>query len=296
MQGKIIKGIAGFYYIYAEDGNLYECKARGNLRNKKIIPLVGDDVEMTVTDAEQCKGSLEGIRDRKNSLIRPAVANVDQALIFFARNNPEPNMGLVDRLLITMEKSGIPCLIAFNKSDLEAAAGDGFDREKEAYREAGYTVLDVCVRTGEGIDKLKELLKDKTTTLAGPSGAGKSSFINLLCPEAEMETGSVSDKLGRGRHTTRHAEILVMQQGSYIVDTPGFTSFELFDIEPEDLTFYYPEFTKYAGMCRFNTCSHTHEPGCAVAEAVQNGELSKRRYERYVFNYEELKRKRKNRY
>ena len=296
MQGKIIKGIAGFYYIYAEDGNLYECKARGNLRNKKITPLVGDDVDMVVTDVSQYKGSLESIQKRNNSLIRPAVANVDQALIFFARNNPEPNMGLVDRLLITMEKLDIPCIIAFNKSDLQAAGGEDFVLEQEAYRKAGYTVLDVCVSTGEGIDELKELLVDKTTTLAGPSGAGKSSLINLLCPDAAMETGTVSDKLGRGRHTTRHAEILVMQKDSFIVDTPGFTSFELFDIEPEDLSFYYPEFAEFAGCCKFNTCSHTHEPGCAVVAAVEDGELSRLRYDRYAANYEELKLKKKYQY
>jgi len=289
MRGKIVKGIAGFYYVYAENDILYECKARGVLRTRKITPLVGDDVDITITDEESREGSIENVLPRLNSLIRPAVANVDQALIFFARNNPEPNMGLLDRLLITMERQDIDSVIAFNKSDLEYS--DSFDLvgEKQAFKDAGYTVIDVCVNTGDGIELLKSKLKGKTTTLAGPSGAGKSSLINMLCPDADMETGDISAKLGRGRHTTRHAEIFVMEHDSYIVDTPGFTSYDIDSVTAEELSAYYPEFSPFVEECKFSTCSHIHEPKCGVREAVERGEISKLRYDRYVRTYNELK-------
>lgn len=289
MQGKIVKGIAGFYYVYAEDGVLYECKARGALRNKKITPLVGDNVEIIITEQNRNAGSIESILPRSNSLIRPAVANVDQALIFFARNNPEPNMGLMDRLLITMERQGIDAFIAFNKSDLEYSDSLDLINEKKAFEMAGYTVLEVCVATGAGLEQLKAKLTGKTTTLAGPSGAGKSSLINELCPDATMETGDISEKLGRGRHTTRHAEILVIDSDSFIVDTPGFTSYDINTILPEELAEYYPEILEESGNCKFSMCSHTHEPGCSVKAAVEGGKISKLRYDRYVKSYEELK-------
>lgn len=289
MQGKIIKGIAGFYYVYAEDDCLYECKARGVLRNRKITPLVGDNVDFSISDQIKFEGSIEDILPRSNSLIRPAVANVDQALIFFARNNPEPNLGLVDRLLITMEKQGIKVIIAFNKSDLAYADGLDMELELEGYKTAGYPVYEVCVATGEGIDNLRKCLMGYTTTLAGPSGAGKSSLINTLCPAAKMETGVISEKLGRGRHTTRHAEILVMDHNSFIVDTPGFTSYAIDSIMPEELDGFYPEFASGIGGCKFSTCSHIHEPGCAIRKMVDEGTISKLRYDRYVRFYEELK-------
>lgn len=289
MQGKIVKGIAGFYYVYAEDDNLYECKARGVLRNKKLTPLVGDNVEISVIDSNTKEGSLDTILPRLSSLIRPAVANVDQALIFFARNNPEPNLGLLDRLLITMEKQGISSIIAFNKSDLEYSDSIDLVKEKEAYKKAGYQVYDVCVSKGIGIDALKTCLKGKTTTLAGPSGVGKSSLINILCPDAEMETGDISAKLGRGRHTTRHAEIFVCDHDSFVVDTPGFTSYDINSVMPDELADYYPEFTEYVRECRFSSCSHTHEPDCGVRMAVERGEILPLRYDRYVKFYNELK-------
>lgn len=289
MQGKIIKGIAGFYYVYAEDDVLYECKARGVLRSRRVSPLVGDNVTLTVIDSDNKKGSIEDILPRKNSLIRPAVANVDQALIFFAKNNPEPNLGLVDRLLITMEHQGIEPIIAFNKADLEDSSEIDLVAEKAAYEAAGYPVIDVSVAQDEGLKDIYSKLGGKTTTLAGPSGAGKSSLINRLCPEAKMETGDISEKLGRGRHTTRHAEILVVNHGSFIVDTPGFTSYDINFIEANELQNYYHEFDDYIGECRFNTCSHTHEPGCSVTNAVDRGEISMLRYDRYVRFYNELK-------
>jgi len=293
MQGKIIKGIAGFYYIYAEDGFLYECKGRGILRQKKITPLVGDNVEMSVISKENLTGNIEEILPRHNSLIRPAVANVDQALIVFAKTDPLPNMGLLDRLLIMMEKCDIKCIIAFNKSDLNAPLDIDLEKEEKAYIQAGFEVHNICVHTGAGIDELKRILKGKTTTLAGPSGVGKSSLINMLIPEAKMETGEISEKLNRGKHTTRHAEIFIYDKDSFVFDTPGFTSFEVRGIEAEDLSEYYPEFLPYLGGCKFSKCSHTHEPNCAVSEAVDLGEISKLRYDRYKQLYDELKSVRK---
>ena len=293
MQGKIVKGIAGFYYVYGEDGTLYECKARGIFRSRGITPLVGDNVDISVTDIEAHEGSIEDILPRSNSLIRPALANVDRALIFFARNDPKPDMGLIDRLLITMEKTGIDSLIVFNKSDLEYDSAQDLVSEREGFEQAGYPVYEVCVRTGDGIDELRQALIGHTTAIAGPSGAGKSSFINRICPDADMKTGVISDKLGRGRHTTRHAEILVITAGSFIVDTPGFTSYSIDDMLPEELGDMYPEFAEFASGCRFSGCSHTHEPGCRVAEAAQAGEISILRYNRYKRFYEELKRVRR---
>ncbi|MBQ8946653.1 MAG: ribosome small subunit-dependent GTPase A [Lachnospiraceae bacterium] len=288
MQGKIVKGIAGFYYVYAEDGCVYECKARGIFRKDKITPLVGDNVEFTITDDTDKEGSISEILPRINSLIRPAVANVDQAVVFFARSNPDPDMGLVDRLLISMEKASIETVLVFNKSDLDSAASVDFENEKAGFRDAGYPVYDICVRTGEGLDSVKEALKRKTSALAGPSGAGKSSFINAICPDASMETGELSDKLGRGRNTTRHAQLLVIDGDSFIMDTPGFTSFEIASVKPEELSGMYPEFAAFAGTCRFSGCSHTHEPDCGVMQAVAEGEISGYRYNRYKRFYEEL--------
>ncbi len=287
MHGKIVKGIAGFYYVYADDGVCYECKARGIFRNKKITPLVGDDVDISITDEQDLEGNIEDILPRSNSLIRPAVANVDRALIFFARNDPKPDMGLIDRLLISMEKTGIESVIVFNKSDLEYDYD--LQSEKEGFILAGYPVYEVCVKTGEGIEDLKADLMGHTTAIAGPSGAGKSSFINLICPDSDMETGVISDKLRRGKHTTRHAQLQVIDSDSFIVDTPGFTSYSIESVMPEELAQLYPEFEEYASGCKFSTCSHTHEPGCKVMEAVDNGLISSARYNRYKRFYEELK-------
>ncbi|SCX82519.1 ribosome biogenesis GTPase [Lachnospiraceae bacterium XBB2008] len=289
MRGKIIKGIAGFYYVYAFDGHTYECKARGVFRNRKITPLVGDDVEISVTDEQTLTGNIDDILPRTNSLIRPALSNVDRALIFFARNDPKPDMGLIDRLLITMDKAGIYPIVVFNKSDLDCADDYDLECEKKGFSDAGYPVYEVCAASGEGIEGVKKELLGHTTAIAGPSGAGKSSFINRICPDADMKTGVISDKLGRGKHTTRHAEVLVIDHDSFIVDTPGFTSYSIDSILPEELGSLYPEFAPFAAECRFSGCSHTHEPGCRVTEAVEAGEISRERYERYRRFYEELR-------
>ena len=287
MTGKIIKGIAGFYYVHDGVSKVYECKAKGVFRNRKIKPLVGDNVEFDVLSEEQSLGNIVEILPRENSLIRPAVANIDQAMIVFAVADPEPNLNLLDRFLVTMEAQNVPVVICFNKTDL-GKEGEA-ERLAGIYRDAGYDVHLSCALAGEGIEAIHDLLRGKTTALAGPSGVGKSSLINLLQSEVKMETGSISKKIDRGKHTTRHSELIVIGEDSYIMDTPGFSSLYVNDFEKEDLKYYFPEFTPFEGQCKFNGCDHIHEPGCAVKEAVEEGKIHKIRYEDYTEMYRELK-------
>lgn len=291
MQGKIIKGIAGFYYIYAEDGNVYECKAKGIFRKDNFKPLVGDNVEITVLNEEEKKGSVTSILPRRNSLIRPAVANVDQAFLIFAMENPKPNFLLLDRFLIMMEQQKIPVVICFNKKDV----GEKKEMEKlyEIYTGCGYRVVLSSTYEGEGMDEIREILKGKTTVVAGPSGVGKSSITNCMQGEVQMETGEISKKLKRGKHTTRHSQVIPVEKNTFLVDTPGFSSLYLTDMKEEELRDYFPEFVMYEPQCRFQGCMHIHEPGCAVKEALSEGEISQQRYDNYLALYEELKEKRR---
>lgn len=292
MKGKIIKGIAGFYYIQTAESGIYECKAKGIFRKENIKPLVGDDTEISVIDEEQKKGNLEEILPRRNTLIRPALANVDQVLVIFAAAKPKPNLNLLDRFLIAMEKQGVPeVLICFNKQDL-------IDEEsriylEQIYRHSGCRLFFTSTLTEQGIDEIRRALKGKTTAVAGPSGVGKSSLVNRIVPEAVMETGEISSKIDRGRHTTRHSEIIRVEEDTYLCDTPGFTSLAVWDMEKEELREYVPEFAPYANDCRFQGCTHTHEPGCRVKEAVEAGTISRERYENYLEMYEELKGKKR---
>ena len=287
MQGKIIKGIAGFYYVYAEDGNTYECRAKGIFRKDKFKPLVGDNVDITVLDEKELEGSVTEIHKRKNSLIRPAVANVDQALVIFAMDNPKPNFMLLDRFLIMMEREGVPAVICFNKKDLlEEQAIEEF---AGVYRKCGYSVLYTSAEKEEGIRELHELLDGRTAAVAGPSGVGKSSLVNRLQPNVQMETGSISRKIERGKHTTRHSEIIPIATDTYIMDTPGFSTLYIPGFEKEDLQNFYPEFKEYEPYCRFKGCSHISEPDCGVKEALAEGKISPLRYENYKLLYEELK-------
>ena len=291
MQGKIIKGIAGFYYVYAEDGNTYECRAKGIFRKDKFKPLVGDNVDITVLDEKELEGSVTEIHKRKNSLIRPAVANVDQALVIFAMDNPKPNFMLLDRFLIMMEREGVPAVICFNKKDLlEEQAIEEF---AGVYKKCGYSVLYTSAEKEEGIRELHELLDGRTTAVAGPSGVGKSSLVNRLQPNVQMETGSISRKIERGKHTTRHSEIIPIAADTYIMDTPGFSTLYIPGFEKEDLQNFYPEFKEYEPYCRFKGCSHISEPDCGVKEALAEGKISSIRYESYKELYEELKQKRR---
>ena len=291
MQGKIIKGIAGFYYVYAEDGNTYECRAKGIFRKDKFKPLVGDNVDITVLDEKELEGSVTEIHKRKNSLIRPAVANVDQALVIFAMDNPKPNFMLLDRFLIMMEREGVPAVICFNKKDLvsEKEARELY----EVYKDCGYQVILSSTLEGEGTDEIRKALEGKTTVVAGPSGVGKSSLTNLLQGEVQMETGEISKKLKRGRHTTRHSQVIPVGEDTFLMDTPGFSSLYITGMEEHELKDYFPEFRKYEGKCRFQGCRHIHEPDCEVKAALQRGEISSIRYEDYLSLYEELKEKRR---
>ena len=291
MQGKIIKGIAGFYYIYAEDHEIYECKAKGIFRKDNQKPLVGDNVEIEVLDIQEKEGSVTAILPRRNFLIRPAVANVDQAFVIFAMENPKPNFMLLDRFLIMMEKQDIPAVVCFNKKDL--ADSSELEFLYETYTGCGYRVILSSTFQGDGMDEIRQVLKGKTTVVAGPSGVGKSSITNALQENVKMETGEISKKLKRGKHTTRHSQVIPVGEDTYLMDTPGFSSLYLTDMEEQELKDYFPEFRKYEGQCRFQGCRHIHEPGCAVKEALENHKISSLRYEDYLGLYEELKEKRR---
>ena len=291
MTGKIIKGIGGFYYVVCENGITYECKAKGVFRNRKIKPLVGDNVEIEILDEEKNLGNIEDILPRFNWLNRPAVANVDQTVIIFAVSAPAPNFNLLDRFLINMEQHEVPTVICFNKVDLE-----GFRQSEDicrSYTKSGYEVLFISAESGYGIDVLEAVIKGKTTVFAGPSGVGKSSTLNSLFPDANVQTGGLSEKIQRGKHTTRHSELMFVDDDTYIMDTPGFSSLYTEDIEAEDLKLYFPEIAAYTGTCKFNMCNHISEPGCLVKKAVSDGRISKMRYDDYVMIYNELKEKRK---
>lgn len=287
MTGKIIKGIAGFYYVHVEGEGIYECRAKGIFRNEKIKPLVGDNVEMEVTDEQDMEGNIREILPRRSALIRPAVANVDQAMIIFAIVKPNPNFNLLDRFLIRMERQNLPTIICFNKQDI--ASYEEKEALRRAYETCGCQVLFISAFKNEGLEQVWQLLAGKTTTVAGPSGVGKSSLINRLSPEANMETGEISARIERGKHTTRHSEIIALGKETYIVDTPGFTSLDISEITKEELGQYYPEFVQYEPYCKFSGCAHINEPSCGIKNAVAEGKISSVRYDNYKVLYQELK-------
>ena len=271
MQGKIVKGIAGFYYVHIAEFGIYECKAKGIFRKEGKKPLVGDNVEVDILSEGDKEGSIREILPRKNELVRPAVANVDQALIVFAMQKPKPHFNLLDRFLVMMERKEIPVILCFNKRDI--AAEDDMDRLREIYRPSGYRVTFISARMEEHIDYIREILQKKTTAVAGPSGVGKSSLINCLQKNIKMETGDISRKIDRGKHTTRHSELITVDEDTYIMDTPGFSSLYVNDFEKENLKYYFPEFASYEGTCKFNGCDHVHEPGCAVKTALSEEKI-----------------------
>ncbi len=287
MTGKIIKGIGGFYYVYVEGEGVIACKARGIFRREGIRPLVGDDVEVTITHEKDREGSLDRILPRRNALIRPAAANVDQALVVFAMVQPSPNFNLLDRFLIMMRRQQIPVVIGFNKADL-SEKGEA-DRCRSIYENSGCEVLTFSVEADEGLEQVRRVLDGKTTIVAGPSGVGKSSLTNYLQPEAQMEVGEISRKIARGKNTTRHTEIVPIWHETFFLDTPGFSSLYLTDIAYEELPGEYPEFVKYEPDCRFQGCMHLSEPDCAVKQALEKGLISTERYENYKLLAEELK-------
>ncbi|MCR4694655.1 MAG: ribosome small subunit-dependent GTPase A [Pseudobutyrivibrio sp.] len=285
MVGKIIKGIAGFYYVYVEDAGLYECKAKGAFRKEKIKPLVGDDVEIDVINQEDKTGNVTRILERRSELIRPAVANIDQALLIFATKSPDPNLNLLDRFLCMMEAEGLPITICFNKEDL---GDDDFESQmRSTYEKAGYQVIFTSAKEGKGIEGVEEILKGKTTTVAGPSGVGKSTIINRLIGDQKMETGEIS-KIERGKHTTRHSELIYLGDDTYIMDTPGFSSLFVPGVEAGMLYTLFPEFIEPSTYCRFTGCAHIKEPDCGVKMAVEDGQIARSRYDNYLQIYSEM--------
>ncbi len=291
MLGKIVKGIAGFYYVHVVEFGLYECKAKGVFRKEKIKPLVGDNVEIDILDETEKKGNIVEVLERKNELIRPAVANIDQALVVFAVTKPKPHFNLLDRFLIMMESKGIPVVLCFNKKDI--AKEPEIHHLKEIYESCGYQMIFTSALEKENIENVKQLLRGKTTAIAGPSGVGKSSLINIFQPDANMETGTISEKIERGKHTTRHSELICIEEDTYIMDTPGFSSLYTNDFEKEELKYYFTEFEPYEGKCKFQGCDHVHEPNCAVKAALEEGKIHHIRYENYLEMYNELKEKRR---
>lgn len=279
MQGIIVKGIGGFYYIKAADNNVYECKARGVFRNEKITPVIGDNVEI---DIKSGKGSIVKIFKRRNELIRPSVANTDMLVLVVAAASPSPNMPLIDKMLINAQINGIEPIICINKTDLS----DG-EEIAEIYKNAGFRVLRVCAEKNEGIEDLKKMITGKVSAFAGLSGVGKSSILSIILGDT-LETGAVSEKILRGRHTTRHVELFELDGGGFVFDTPGFSSLEVYGIKASELQEYFPETEKYRNNCRFRGCMHINEPDCAVKEAVNDGIISTSRYESYKMLYEQL--------
>lgn len=279
MTGIIIKGIGGFYYVKAA-GNIYECKARGILRKQRITPMIGDITEIELSGD---KGSIVAIKPRKSFLVRPPVSNIDTMVLVVAAASPEPNMFLIDKMLINAEIRGIEPVICINKTDLAKRN----DIEK-IYISAGYRVFSVSAEKKEGIKDLFDYLADKTTAFAGLSGVGKSSLLSLITDDV-LETGTVSEKIQRGRHTTRHVELFELKNGGFVLDTPGFSSLEVDGIKAEDLYKYFPEMAESEGQCKFRGCSHINEPGCFVKEQLSQGKISESRYESYKQLYEKLK-------
>lgn len=290
LTGKIIKGVGGLYQVFVDGAGEIPCSAKGILRYHHVRPLIGDNVTLSLPEGAR-EGSLLSVIQRKNELIRPAVANVDQAMVVFAAKDPQPHWNLLDRFLIQMKKEQVPVVICMNKAD--KVSDEERKNIQKIYEGSGCKLVFSQAKTGEGMDEIRCLLKGKTTVLAGPSGVGKSTILNRMYPEASMETGTISEKIKRGKHTTRHSQLFPVDVDTYLCDTPGFSSLFVPMMQPDELGGYYEEFRPYLGQCRFLSCQHRKEPECAVKEAVAEGRISSVRYENYLLLYEEvLKQKR----
>lgn len=278
--GRIVRSLSGFYDVQLPD-TVVTCRGRGILRRDHITPLTGDRVEITL---DRGKGMVEGVLPRKNSFVRPAVANVDALAIFAANVNPVTEPFLIDRVAAIAGNQNVPCLICVNKSDLDPG-----ENLRQIYEKAGFPVICTSAKTGQGIRELRAFLRGRLTAFTGNSGVGKSSVLNCLCPGLTLATGEVSEKLGRGRHTTRHVELYSLGEDTFVMDTPGFSSFDTDQMDvilKENLQYAFPDFGPYVGRCQFADCSHRTEPGCTVRAAVEAGRIAPSRYESYLRLYE----------
>lgn len=284
MIGRIVKGVGGLYYV-ADGKNIYECRARGIFRKNKIVPAVGDYVQINLLSGEDNKGSIEKILERKNEMIRPKVVNIDTVLITFAAANPFINTDLLDRFLILSEYKDIDdIIICINKTDL--VKDEEIQYLKDIYSPM-YKVIFLTTYENRGIDEIKEAVLNKVCVFAGPSGVGKSSIINCLIPHKNVPTGEISKKIKRGKHTTRQVELMEVCENTYICDSPGFTSLSFDFFKAEEICNYFKEFKPYLNKCRFNDCKHIHEPDCAVKERI-GLDISQQRYDRFVNYYNEI--------
>ena len=291
MQGKILKGIGGLYHVMDTEGNVHLLRAQGKFRREHIKPLAGDEVDIQPGTGEE-EGWITAIHPRRTVLVRPPVANIDSVLIIAAAASPDPDLAMMDRLIFNARLAGITPLMAVTKTDLDRDMADEIVRQ---FSGADVAVTAVCVRTGEGIDELRSLLRGRVHALAGQSGAGKSTLINALYG-LELETGEISYKIGRGKNTTRSCELIPVEGGGMVLDTPGFSLLESPLIEPEKVKDYYPELLPYEGKCFFKPCMHAHEPRCGARDAVAEGLINSERHRRYVEFLEETKKRWNERY
>lgn len=289
LEGIIIKSIGGFYYVKVNEV-IYECRARGLFRKQDIKPVVGDKVEITVSSNENT-GYIQSIKERKTILIRPPVANIDQAIIVFSVKNPEPNQWLLDRFILLAEHQNLNVVIVINKIDL--SYDEKIKKMISTYEKIGYKVIKTSSILKQGLDELKNVLKNKITVFSGPSGVGKSSLLNTIQPNLNLKTGEISNKTKRGKHTTRWSELLELKIGGLVVDTAGFSSLDLNQINEVDLNRYFREIYYYSNYCKFTGCRHLKEPECAVKEAVINNNISEERYNNYLMFLDEITKKRR---
>lgn len=284
-EGKIVKALSGFYYVLTADGEITQCRGRGVFRKNKITPLVGDSVVFQAENDQE--GYIMEVLPRKNELVRPPIANIDQAILVFSAMEPEFSTVLLDRFLVLIESKGVSPLICISKMDLLDEVAN-LIKFADYYRSIGYEVLLTSTKEPEQLKEILPYLKDKTSVIAGQSGVGKSSLLNVLRPELELKTDNISSHLGRGKHTTRHVELMEINDG-FVADTPGFSSLEFLEMEAEDVKECFPEFVEKSHDCKFRECTHLKEPKCAVKEAVENEEIASYRYKHYVSFVEEIK-------